>query len=216
MSRVELWRPTAEEAKSILGKLPSVVENTTFTPEGLVESPNGLLVPAYVASGLGFNVPGRHHLDEVIYPKLAEHGIFPLCPFSACAEFIDPGLFDEGQSVADQKAGWQQFNRDVVGTVNYGLLMPRAKAMVAIMEGSPTDEGVAAEVAYFASNIGPVFGMRTDFRLAENPATGTNPAVTFFMGGPRYGGGYFEGQQAYEQAYERVGQFAQEIKAGLG
>ena len=200
--RRPLHIPTIEEARSILGgRLPSSIEDTVFTNDGLVETPSGLRVPVYLASGLGFNAAGRYFLEKDVKPRMEEAGALVLDPFQQCGEFLDPEIFDPKQTVESQRSRWQKFNQ-IVGIINYGLLIPRSLIMFAIMEGYPTDEGVAAEVAYMASNFGQVIGVRTDLRLAENPATGTNPAVTYFMQRIYSGGMYFEGPSAYEDAYE--------------
>lgn len=81
------------------------------------------------------------------------------------------------------------------------------------MEGYPVDEGVAAEVTYMA-NFGPVVAVRTDLRLAENAATGTNPAVTYFAS-DNFGGKYYEGPNAYEEGYLLLGNMIQSYLKGL-
>lgn len=203
--RRPLHIPTLEETRSILGgRLPSIIENTAFTNDGLAETPKGLRVPVYLANGLGFNVAGRYFLEKEVKPRMEEAGALVLDPFQQCGEFLDPKTFDLKQTVESQLSRWKNFNQNIIGTVNYGLLIPRSKVMFAVMEGYPTDEGAAAEVAYMASNFGPVIGVRTDFRLAENPATGTNPAVTYFMAPGYFGGEYFESPSAYEDAYEAL------------
>lgn len=203
--RRPLHIPSLEEARSILGgKLPSIIENTVFTNDGLAETPQGLRVPVYLANGLGFNDPGKYFLEKEVKPRMEEAGAFVLDPFQQCAELLDPNTFDLKQSVESQLSRWRYFNHNIIGTINYGLLIPRSKIMFAVMEGYPTDEGVAAEVTYMASNFGPVIGVRTDFRLAENPATGTNPAVTYFTTPGDFEGEYFEGPSAYGDAYEAL------------
>ena len=54
----------------VLNKLPSVIRENKFNEKGLVESKDGLLVPAYVGSDLGFNEAGETFLNEYFYPKL--------------------------------------------------------------------------------------------------------------------------------------------------
>lgn len=208
--RPDLWLPKEKLIIEKLGKYPTVIAEARFNNKGLVVAADGSLrVPAYVGSGLGFNRPGQTYMNGDLYPKLEEMGVYVLDPFAACAEFLSADVFDDVQSVAEQRKKWVTFN-ETIGLVNYGILMPHAKIMIAIMEGYPPDEGLAAEVAYFSSNHGPVLGVRSDFRLAENPAATANPAITFFMGGP-YGGDYFEGPGSYEELFEMTKQLVQEI-----
>jgi len=199
-----IWIPTLAEAKEALrGKLPSVIEKIELDERGLIITPDGPKVPIYVASGLGFNHAGRSFLETEVIPKLQSLGTLVFDPFEICLEFIDPTVFDGKIPVEEQKTLWQRFNHQI-GVINYGLLIPKSKIMFAILEGHPPDEGVAAEIAYMV-NFGPVVGVRTDIRLAENSATGTNPAITYFMQKP-YNGAYFEGPEAYDQAYKLVEQ----------
>ena len=192
-----------ERAKQELGgKLPSIIESTTFTLDGLAKTEKGLLVPVYLANGLGFNEAGRYFIDHEIKPRMEDAGSLVFDPFEQCGEFIQSEVFDSQQIVESQVEKWKHFNQTVIGIVDYELLIPRSKIMFAIMEGYPTDEGVAAEAAYMATHFGPVIGVRTDFRLAENPATGTNPAVSYFMTKESFGGGYFEGPGSYDKAFE--------------
>lgn len=73
-----------------LEKLPNIIANNKFNEKGLVESEEGLLVPAYVASQFGFNTPGKEYLSKFFYPALkADAGVLPLCPFTACDEYLD-------------------------------------------------------------------------------------------------------------------------------
>lgn len=201
--RPDLWIPSHEKVIAALGKYPAAIEENTFNERGLVETPEGLLVPVYVGSGYGFSPEEREELlEKKLYPDLRAIGVLPLCPFTACGEFLPEGVFDTEQKVVEQLVKWERFNK-VVGLVNYGILMPRAYFMYAILNGSPPDEGVVAETAYFASNFGPVVGIRTDFRPAENPAAPINPAITPFMT-KRYGGSFYSLPSTYEDALEGV------------
>jgi hypothetical protein len=77
-----------------LKNLPSIILETTFNKEGLVVAEEGVLVPAYVASQLGFNVPGRDYLEQFYARLRTEAGIFPLCPFKAYGEYLDFSVLD--------------------------------------------------------------------------------------------------------------------------
>lgn len=211
--RRPLHIPTLEEARLMLGgRLPSIIENTVFTKDGLAKTPKGLRVPVYLANGLGFNAAGRYFLEKKVKPNLEKAGALVLDPFQQCGELLDPATFDQNQTVESQLSKWKNFNQNIIGTVNYGLLIPHAKIMFAVMEGYPIDEGVAAEIAYMATNFGPVIGARTDLRLAENPATGTNPAVAYFMQA-HFVGKYFEGPFAYTGAFALLKKYCSELIA---
>lgn len=203
-----------EEVLSILGKYPSVIEKAHINEAGLVETKSGeLRVPVYVASELGFHYPGRYFLDNVLYPKLEANGAYILDPFNACAEFLPANVFDSERTVAEIRLLWNQFN-EIVGFVNYRVLLPRAKALIAIGEGGHLDDGVSAEIVHAAMQELPIpiLVVRSDFRLSEN-ITGLNPANTYFMD-KRYNGLLINipgaTSQPYDQLCEIFGQFAQE------
>lgn len=134
-----------------------------------------------MASELGFHYPGRYFLDNVLYPKLEEAGVYVLDPFIACGEFLPTSVFNEEKSVKENTELWNRFNQ-VVGFINYRILIPRSQAIIAISEGGHLDDGVSAEVVYAVTRKPPipVFAARSDFRKSEN-ISGLNPANTWFM-----------------------------------
>ena len=140
-----------------LKKLPSIISNNVFNEKGLIETKSGLLVPAYVGSQLGFNVPGRYFLENSFYPKLRQElGVFPLCPFTACGEYLDFSKLSEDMSVREFRAFWEEFNR-TIGPVNYQTLFPRSKFLIALFDGShASDDGLCTEVGIFSTTNKPI------------------------------------------------------------
>lgn len=196
-----------------LKKLPSVIAQNTFNEKGLVESEEGLLVPAYVASQLGFNEAGKCILQEEIYPTLKKKaGVLALCPFTACGEYLDSSELNDKMSVGAQTKFWNEFN-EIVGKVNYETLMPKSKFMIALLDGGHSvDDGVSAEIGYYAAKHGKIIGIRSDFRLAENPAAPINPAVRYFIDCGPYKGKFFSGPEAYDNSLKTIKEWADEIR----
>jgi|GEM_PF-3257011 len=196
-----------------LEKLPSVIAQNKFNEKGLVESEKGLLVPAYVASQLGFNTPGKEYLNEIFYPALKKKaGVLALCPFKACDEYLDFTKLNDEMPVKAQKEFWSEFS-EVIGEVNYETLMPKSKFMIAILDGGhAVDDGVSAEIGYYAAKHGRIIGIRSDFRLAENPAAPINMAVRWFIDRGHYKGKFFEGPEAYDNAFKTIKEWADEIR----
>jgi len=232
-TRIELFRKHVkgkEEpdmsifAQDIQNHLPSVISENEWTEQGFVESKHGLLVPAYVASGLGFNFPGRYFLNEYLYPKLREIKVLPLCPFKACGEHFArvyaTFLKEKDQKVGDHYDALDLFNREL-GIINYHVLMPRSKLLIAVLDaGTDVDSGVAAEIADFSHKFKhPVVMIRSDLRPAENVATGTNPAVRFFGDYGEYHklNAYIERdlEQAYIDGLEIVDKKVAEIRSAV-
>ncbi|MDP2750661.1 MAG: hypothetical protein Q8O89_07565 [Nanoarchaeota archaeon] len=194
--------------------LPSVIEKHEFK-KGLIETEKGLMVPAYVASQLGFSFPGKYFLDNYFHPKLIELNIFPLCPFTACAEYLNFSIINnDNRTVKKHKQFWDYFNKDIVGPVNYTVLMPRTQMLIAIFDGGHTvDDGVSEEVGVYAKafHTKPIIGIRSDIRLAENMAASINPAVRFHVDIGKTNGSFFEGTAAYDNAFKCLGELSEKI-----
>ncbi len=135
-----------------LAKLPLVIRDNKWTKEGLIKTDDGLLVPAYVGSQLGFTVDGRESL-KTLYESLERIGVKPLCPFEACAEYLD--LNQIRVTLKENHEFWESFN-DIIGPVNYDTLMPKSKMMIAICEGHSLDDGLCAEIGHYATRYGRV------------------------------------------------------------
>ncbi|MFZ3077452.1 MAG: hypothetical protein WA139_03295 [Candidatus Aenigmatarchaeota archaeon] len=196
-----------------LEKLPSIIAQNNFNEKGLVESEEGLLVPAYVASQLGFNTPGKEYLNKIFYPELKKKaGVLALCPFKACDEYLDFTQLSDEMPVKAQKKFWSDFS-EIIGKVNYETLMPKSKFMIAILDGGhAVDDGVSAEIGYYATKHGKIAGIRSDFRLAENPAAPINMAVRWFIDSGPYKGKFFEEPEAYDNAIKTIKEWADEIR----
>jgi hypothetical protein len=198
-----------------LTKLPTIIRHTEFDERGFAKTEWGLLVPAYVASQLGFNVSGRNYLSRFYARLKHEAGILALCPFSACEEYLDFSRLYDAETLDDVNGFWDDFNR-IVGPVNYEELMPRSKLMVAILDGGHAlDDGVSAEVGHYATKYEgrkPVVGIRSDFRLGENPRAPINSAVRYFMDQGPYNGYLFNGHDAYDKAVDFLSKLAKHMK----
>jgi len=194
-----------------LGKLPLVIRNSDFDEKGFVRTQEGILVPAYVGSQKGFNPNDKGDL-AVFYEQLRKRKVLALCPFKACEEYLDFSKVNDDMTVREAKAFWDDFNR-TAGAVNYGILMPYSKFMIAILDGSHAcDDGVCAEIGYYAARHNkPIVGIRGDMRLAENIAAPINPAVRYFMDKGPYNGLFFSGPSAYDDALDGIEKLAEEI-----
>jgi hypothetical protein len=199
-----------------LDKLPSIVRETEFDEKGFARTDAGLLVPAYVASQLGFSASGKEQLDNFYGRLRDEAGVLALCPFTACGEYLNFAKLGEAKTIDEVLEFWDGFNK-IVGPVNYGELMPRSKLMIAILDGGHAlDDGVSAEIGFYAAEYKgkkPIVGIRSDFRLAENPAAPINPAVRYFIDQGPYNGAFFSGLDAYDKSVESIAKIAEGIKS---
>ncbi|RLC27811.1 MAG: hypothetical protein DRH37_10295 [Deltaproteobacteria bacterium] len=201
-----------------LDRLPSIIRETEFDKRGLARTDSGLLVPAYIASQLGFSSSGKEQLNAFYGRLRDEAGVLPLCPFAACGEYLDFSRLEKLDSVEEVMEFWNNFN-SIVGQVNYETLMPVSRFMVAVLDGSHAlDDGVSAEIGFYAAEYKgekPIVGIRSDFRLAENPAAPVNVAVRYFMDTGPYNGMFFSGPEAYDEAMESIAGLAREIRDEL-
>lgn len=173
---------------------PQVIRDNKYLGDGvfLVEGEKKLGI--YVASSWGFDVGSMRDLVHEIYPKLNEIGYLPLCPFVACGEYLQekeighlddelqkmflgsvPTVDDSHQTHFDY---WNVFDREIVSRVNYGVLMNKMGAFLALLDryGPSVDEGVAYEMREAKDKV-PIVAIRTYLSNAENVAARINPAV---------------------------------------
>ncbi|MEM2974542.1 MAG: nucleoside 2-deoxyribosyltransferase [Candidatus Micrarchaeia archaeon] len=142
------------------------------------------IVKAYLANQFGFSETGRYILYNKIRPRLVSIGLTINDPFVECSKEIDPKTLAEIK-IADRHSKmfefWQEFNRKI--TVINNRLMQDSDCMLAVLDGgADIDSGVASEIGYYAClRRGPIFALRSDFRLSENIATSINSQVLGYI-----------------------------------
>ena len=210
---LHLKRELEQNPPAIFGEFEETESGLLMPIEG--DEP---VVPAYVASDLGFSHPGRYFLNNEFYPSLREKaGVIAICPFAACAPFF-PAKFLGQDDVSEHEKDIELdvFNR-MVGIINYDYLMPRTKMLIAIVEGHGIDEGASAEIAHYANKYpdNPIILVRSDLRLAENIRASINPAVRHFVDlTVRNNKFVFDvvDDQAYQKVYKVAKETAERIK----
>jgi nucleoside 2-deoxyribosyltransferase len=135
----------------------------------------------YVASPLGFSEIGRHYLAHVLIPELQRLGYRVLDPWADDVH-LDAQLADaELQSnEAARESAFAQVDREL-GRRN-ARLIEESDVLMALLDGSDIDSGVAAEVGYAYALGRPIVGWRSDGRCAgENAGTRVNLQVAYFI-----------------------------------
>lgn len=131
----------------------------------------------YVASPLGFSLPGRHYLTTVLHPRLVEAGWDVLDPWEDETGMVAETLaLPPGQGRMEALARMSR----AIGERNRTLLAA-ADAVLAVLDGPDADSGTAAEVGWSAARGVPVVGWRSDFRLADHEAAAVNLQVEDFI-----------------------------------
>ena len=138
-------------------------------------------VKAYLASQFGFSQTGKYLLDNLIIPKIKETGIIVIDPFVECDKEFDFKYLESLEKYEDRKEYLRDFSKEITPINN--RLMDESDCLVAILDGGHSvDDGVASEIGYYAGiKKGPIFALRSDFRLGENMAVSINPQILGYI-----------------------------------
>jgi len=154
-------------------------------------------IDAYLANQLGFSETGKYVLERKIKPRLREIGLNVLDPFVECAKELNFSQLEKLTLYSDVMKFWSEFNHRIPEINN--KLMQRSDCMLPILDGGhAVDDGVASEIGYYAGlKRGPIFALRSDFRLSENLASTINPQILGYIN--LSGGKLIEGQHAMDK-----------------
>lgn len=166
-----------------------------------------MTVSGYLSNQLGFSETGRFVLENLIKPKAEKAGISVLDPIVLCGATIDFDKLSKLQEHQKVVEFWSDFNNSVTSFNNN--LMQKSNCMLAVLDGGHAiDDGVASEIGYYAAKeLGPIFALRSDFRLGENVATKINPQLIGYITGS--GGQIVEGENAVERWATLINEWAQ-------
>jgi nucleoside 2-deoxyribosyltransferase len=160
------------------------------------------LVYAYLPNQLGFSETGKYVLEKKIKPRLREIGLQVLDPFVECAKELDFSQLEKLTLYSDVVKFWNEFNYKIP-RIN-DPLMQKSHCMLPILDGGhAVDDGVASEIGYYAGiKRGPIFALRSDFRLSENVAAMVNPQIIGYIASS--GGKLIVGQHATERWFQCI------------
>ena len=160
----------------------------------------------YVSNQFGFSELLRNHvLNAVIIPRLETIGFEVLEPFGECKKYHDPTYFASIRLYDERAAYLKDFNAKITSTNN--ALIDSSNCMAAVLDGGhAVDDGTASEIGYYAGRkIGPVFALRSDFRLAENLAAPVNIQIMDYI--TQSGGLLIDGPGAVEKWFLAIENF---------
>jgi nucleoside 2-deoxyribosyltransferase len=119
----------------------------------------------YVSSALGFTESGTQYYAGLLQ-RLCEEGFVVL----------DPWAFEGGESTKERQVYAELAGGTIplevcseIGMRNVGLV-DQADAVLAILDGTDVDSGVACEVGYAMAKGTPIIGLRTDRRRSGDSA----------------------------------------------
>ena len=113
----------------------------------------------YISSALGFTEPGWQYYDRLLR-RLRDEGF----------EALDPWTFEDGESTKARQTYAELAGGSIplevcseIGARNTALV-DKADAVLAILDGTDVDSGVACEIGYAMAKGKPIVGLRTDRR----------------------------------------------------
>jgi len=138
-------------------------------------------INAYLANQLGFSELGKYAIENLVKPRLKKIGLNVLDPFEECEKQLDMNILSKLEYQSDVVEFWKVFNRKIPIINNH--LMEISDVMPAILDGSHAiDDGTASELGnYYQLRRGPIFALRSDFRLCENIAAPINAQLMGYI-----------------------------------
>lgn len=166
-------------------------------------------VKGYLSNQFGFSETGRILLEEKIKPRIREIGITINDPFEICGKEIDWEYLATLKDYEDVKKFWRAFSMKITPINN--RLMKDSDCQLAILDGGPAvDDGVSSEIGYYAGiERGPIFALRSDFRLSENMTVHINSQVFGYI--IQSGGVLADGVGAMDKWFSAIKNWHQKI-----
>jgi nucleoside 2-deoxyribosyltransferase len=134
---------------------------------------------AYLASDLGFTEAGGNYMYKVLIPALERAGAQVINPW----DLTDPSLMKNAMMVNDpveRVTEIRRVNKIIAGNNTIGL--KESDILIAVLDGTGVDDGVAAEIGYSFASGKRIYGLRTDFRLSsDNEGSAVNLQIEYFI-----------------------------------
>lgn len=133
----------------------------------------------YLASPLGFTETGRKYYYEQLIPFLQKRGFKVLDPWTSTSPHKIKTV--EGMEYGKEKRdAWRELNREIGD--NNRKAIDESDCILAILDGTDVDSGVAVEIGYGFAAGKKIIGYRGDFRLsADNEGATVNLQVEYFI-----------------------------------
>jgi nucleoside 2-deoxyribosyltransferase len=140
-----------------------------------------LVIKLYLASPYGFTDSGREFMEEIMVPVIQKASFEVLNPWNYSKDI--PYKISKIQLISDlakQIELWKDLNKEI-GEINERMIK-ESTIVVAILEGTDVDSGVAAEIGYACALGKKILGYRSDFRLTgDNIGAAVNIQVEYFI-----------------------------------
>jgi len=136
---------------------------------------------AYLASPLGFTDAGQEFMKQKLSPMLKNRGLTILNPWDSL-EFMSTEIkkiltisnYDE------RVLSLKSFNNKIAK--GNEEMIHKSDIMIAVLDGTDVDSGVAAEIGFAYANGKKIIGYRGDFRVTgDNIGATVNLQVEYFI-----------------------------------
>ena len=135
----------------------------------------------YLASPYGFTVSGNEYLQKTMVPFLDTSGIYVLDPW-ANLKSVSKTIknIEKLDSIKSRLEKYRALNADLAKENE--ALIDKSDCVLAVLDGTDVDSGVAAEIGYAYGKPILVYGLRSDFRqTGDNIGATVNLQVEYFI-----------------------------------
>lgn len=135
----------------------------------------------YIASPHGFTISGNEYLQKIMIPFLDMSGIYVLDPW-ADLKNISKTIknIEKSDSIKSRLEKYRTLNANLARENE--ALIDRSDCVLAVLDGTDVDSGVAAEIGYAYGKSMLVYGLRSDFRqTGDNIGATVNLQVEYFI-----------------------------------
>jgi nucleoside 2-deoxyribosyltransferase len=138
-------------------------------------------IKIYLASPYGFTSAGQEFMKNIMIPTISIKGFEILNPWDSF-DFTLKQIrkISSINDITKQFEMLRIMNKDIA--INNLELLKQADLIIAVLDGSDVDSGVATEIGYAYANNKTIIGYRSDFRLSgDNLAALVNVQVEYFI-----------------------------------
>jgi nucleoside 2-deoxyribosyltransferase len=135
----------------------------------------------YVASPYGFTESGIAFMDRTMIPVIEQTSFQVLNPWKYSEEISSKIIkIASTDSVVMQIQLWKDLNMEI--GKNNELMIKDSRIVLAVLDGSDIDSGVAAEIGYAYALGKKIIGYRSDTRLTgDNIGAKVNLQIEYFI-----------------------------------
>ena len=136
---------------------------------------------AYLASPLGFTHAGQEFMNQKLSPMLKNQGLTILNPWDS----LELALVEIKKILTianyDERVSSLKVFNNKIAKENEEMIN-KSDIMIAVLDGTDVDSGVAAEIGFAYANGKKIIGYRGDFRVTgDNVGAIVNLQVEYFI-----------------------------------